>query len=169
MDQWDTIRQWWHGSLVPIPADLVGPHASAATRKFLTEAGLPTDNVFELNFYHDERLLTPIVRGSVTYFTFGDDTGTVPFVIEVGQDAVQTLQPDSPTPFAFVNSTLADFIYCYGLFSDRLPQMVETSVGEREPLVDEVRDLVGARDSEALDCAGLSWWELIFEKIEEGQ
>ena len=64
LHRWDDIREWWQGSILPIPVDLVGPQASVTTKEFLVEVGLPTVNALEFTFYHDERLLTPIVRGS---------------------------------------------------------------------------------------------------------
>ena len=156
------VRALWGDALVPIPASLLGPNVSAGTRAFLTEVGLPRDNRLEFTFYRDERLLTPAVRGPRAYLVFGESGGYVPFAIEAGRDAVVTLHPDGP--FMFVNSTIADFVYCCGVFGQRVDRLLHTPVPERAPQLDAIRRLFDARDPEALDPDGLlSAWEDILQ------
>ncbi|MBF6299392.1 SUKH-4 family immunity protein [Nocardia amamiensis] len=166
VNQWDDVRELWSGSLAPIPAHLVGPHVSAGTAAFLIAVGLPIEHPLEFTFYHDERLLNPAVRGERTFIVFGDDTGTVPFAIERGREEVFSLYPDGP--FMFINSTIADFVYCYGLFSQRVERIVQTPFADRKPLVDELRGLIAARDPEALDPDDLlAWWDSLLEPYEQ--
>jgi hypothetical protein len=168
VDQWQDVRDLWGDALEPVDPALLGPNQSATTRDFLTAAGLPTTHPLDFEFYHDARLSAPVERGSRSYFTFGDDTGTVPFAIADGSDAVVSLYPDGP--FMFINSTIADFVYSYGVFSQRVDRILELPVDDRKPLIDEIRDLIDARDPSALDPDGLlSWWEDLLAPYEEGQ
>lgn len=168
MDQWQDVRELWGDALEPVSPALLGPNVSATTRAFLTAVGLPTAHPLDFTFFHDERLSVPVVRGSRSYFAFGVAAGSSPFAIADGEDAVVSLHPDGP--FMFLNSTIADFVYSYGVFTQRVDRILHLPVEDRKPLVDEIRGLIDARDPEALDPDGLlSGWEDVLEPYEEGQ
>jgi hypothetical protein len=166
VDQWQGVRELWGDALQPIPAGLIPATASPDSKAVLTQVGLPTEHPLDLLFYFDERLLKTVARGGREYFAFGEDGGVVLLATEAGRDEVINVQPDGPQ--MFVNSSIADFLYSYGVFAQREEQVLELPYAERGPLIGEIRDLINARDPEALDPDGwLSWWESLLGQYEE--
>jgi hypothetical protein len=165
VDQWQDVRQVWGNSLRPIPEDLIPPTASAGSKAFLTQVGLPAEHPLDLAFYFDDRLLKRVTQGGADYFAFGEDGGVVLLATEAGRDEVIDLQPDGSG--MFINSSIADFVYSYGVFAQREERILELPHDERGPLIGEVRDLIDTRDPEALDPDGwLSWWDALLEPYE---
>jgi hypothetical protein len=168
VDQWKDVRGQWPEGLVPVRAKFVSPLVTAETRAFLTTVGLPTSCALDtLTFYHDERLLTPVVRGEHTYVAFGDDLEIVPFVLVPGRDEVYDLLPPAQTPSRFVNSTLPDFIYSLGFFCGRIAQLRGDSVAQMKAAVRQVRTTLTARDKRAMS-EPWHWWPRLLHQVEEG-
>jgi hypothetical protein len=165
-DRWREIRQSWGETLRPVPRALIPPTASPGSRAFLSEVGLPVEHPLDLVFYHDDRLLREVVRGTRDYFAFGEDGGVVLLATEAGRDEVVNLHPDGP--FMFVNSSIPDFLYSYGVLARREDRILELPFARRGPLLGEVRDLIDARDPSALDPDGrLSWWDALLTPYEQ--
>ena len=166
MDQWQDIRQLWDKALQPIPERLLPPTASPDSKEFLAQVGLPTEHPVDLLFYFDDRLLKRVTRGTRDYFAFGEDGGVVLLATEAGRSEVYDVQSDGP--YMFINSSIADFVYCYGVLAQRDEQIIELPYAQRGPLLGEVRDLINARDPQALDPDGwLSWWDALLEPYAE--
>jgi len=167
-ERWQDIRRLWGDTLRPVPENLLPPTASPGTKAFLAAVGLPVEHPVDFAFYHDERLLQPVIVGNRRYFAFGEDSPGSPvrLATEACHDAVVVLHPDGP--FMFVNSSVADFVYSYGVLAERIDRIVELPFADRGPLVAEVRALIDARDPDALDPDGLlSAWDDVLGSYEQ--
>jgi hypothetical protein len=168
VDRWNDVQAQWPDGLVPVPEKFISPLVTAQTAEFLTTVGLPTSAVLKtFTFYHDERLLTPIVHGEHTYLAFGDDLGIVPFIQIPGYNEVYDLIPPDSTPTKFVNSTLPDFIYLLGYFCAREARLLGDSPARMKAAVRQVRTALRARDQRAMSQPD-HWWPRLIHQVQEG-
>lgn len=169
MDQRDEIRKVWGDKLVPIPAELISPQASEPTRQMLSTVGLPTETPPLGVFYHDDRLRTPIEVAGQSYLPIGDDHG-VPFAIQLATDQLYQVYPTAPAYNRFANSSIADFLYCYGVVYARMSQLQAAArAGEStEEMADELELAVAARDAPAL-AEDRYYWSMVLDMARDGE
>jgi hypothetical protein len=169
MRRWDDIRQVWAGGLAPIPLERIRPEASTLTREVLSTVGLPTEKESsETYFYHDERLLRPVTFAGRLFLPFNQDHRAL-LAVEPDGDAVYALYPVTPPVIQFVNTDLADFIYCYGLLRARVPDLrAATEARQVKAIVGQLRRRIKAADPQAL-ADKANWWLSTLDQARQGE
>lgn len=167
MDDFHDIRQIWGGALAPLPSDLITAPVSELTRRALTELGLPVADPLEFTFYHDDRVLGRVTEQGRDFFVLGAKYG-IPFGIAADGDAVYRVYPASTAKLRFVNSTLVDFLYCYGLFCRELPELRTTTERAARAIGRRLREQISARDPAAM-VDGHHMWPSLLGAAERGE
>lgn len=164
----EEIHAVWDGQLQPVPAQFVSSRLSVPTRNYLTTIGLPHGSYWA-EFFHDDRLTTPVLRPGREYLPIGaDDRG--PLVIEAKSDSVYHLLPE---PY-YVNAEVSLFVYFHGMFLREIQRLDAVTGMEHDAFADLVTDSMLSIDRRMreLDPAAIakdSWWDvLLIEMIEQG-
>jgi hypothetical protein len=160
---WQEIREAWSDRIRPVPGEVIGSHASAATRAFLTSVGLPATGPWDLAFHRDHRLAAPLSRPDGTYLVVGSQDGAALIAVESGSDQLWDLDPGRPAYRRFINSNLALFLLFLGNYSALLPELERMHQERGEAVVAELRERIRARDPAAVDGTATWWGENLYE------
>src|SRR5437667_3292577 len=118
------LSRLWADGVVPISEALISEEMPAETRAFLTGFGLPTRETYVVEFYHDERLTKPYVRGGRSHFPIGDD-GTAVYAVESQTGEVYDLYPRRDHVSCFVNSDVGWFVFFVGRYLQAQPGLLD--------------------------------------------
>ncbi len=171
------VRRWGREQLVRWEAkSLEGIELPDATRRFLTEAGLPLDvEGMALSFGPDRRglpTLAEFLGGSATsrlhlsrYRRLGSNDVGLHFCVDERQDgAVFAVAPDGGDPVVFVNSGVARLAEC--LLEYRREWMASRDDDDASYAA-RLRSGVAGVDPAALE-ADSSWWSVVVEQAGHG-
>lgn len=161
------IRRLWGDDLVPVPPDVVErPGVTPATAALLREVGLPSSGPVEVEFFHDEQLLSPVVVDGVTYLGLGMETGILLLGLCAGTDDVRAVVPDVAKRPEFINSSLAAFLLFLGLLRARLDD-VRSGEDTAAAAVEALQREFVQRDARALNDVD-AWWLGVLEQALAG-
>jgi hypothetical protein len=162
----EEIRRVWDGHIQPIPSELVPAGVPAATREFLTTVGLPTVPMWQLSFFHDDRLaVIPAggkqylaLAGLVVLFVVDLDTGYV-HDLHVGIGADQ--------PAHLVNSSLALFMFAAGAYRQLQKRLRAIERPPVATLLNDFRQQLRDHDPAAL-ADDYTFWSQTLDGIQAG-
>ena len=147
----DEVREVWDGQIRTVPADLVSPDVSSATRQFLTEVGLPTTEVDNIIFAFDSRLSSTVRQEGREYLVVTDDESNVTFAIDVESEQVFRFHPSRSKYTRFFNSNIATLVFFLGLLKKNVLSLDEVDQEILADAVDSVRIPLSARDPAAME------------------
>jgi len=162
------IREVWAGELQPIKPELVDPRAPAEIRDFLTTVGLPRSDAPTTGFLRD-RPLPVYTRLGRLHLQVAESLDRYPFGVDL-EDGRLTLAWAGPAAPMFVNSGLAEFVYCTGSFERDVRAYVlaaAPSAKRRRRAVDRFRRMLADRDPAAVADA-TSYWPGMLTNVLEG-
>lgn len=161
------IREVWAGDLRPLGPELVDTRVPAAIRDLLTTVGLPRGDAPATGFLHD-RPLPVYTRLGRLYLQVAESLDRYPFGVDLddGRVALAWAGPAAPQ---FVNSGLAEFLYCVGAFErDVTAYVLEAPSDERrQHAADRFRRMLAGRDPAAAADPN-SYWPGMLSNVREG-
>ncbi|KKK04491.1 SUKH-4 family immunity protein [Micromonospora sp. HK10] len=158
----DQTRRVWDGRLALIRPELVDPRVSDRTRRFLTAVGLPTVDVRDIAFVHDERLLDVFSRAGRDYLVVTAEPD-YRYGVDLESDEVVCLYDRYPDDDAPANSSLAAFVLTLGLLHT---QLFEGNAGTQASVadaVDTIWDQLDRWDPAAVADEASHWSTLLDE------
>lgn len=160
----DEVREVWDGDIQPIAAELLPPDVSPATRRFLTEVGLPTVEEAGIVFARDDRLsstihrrgreLLPVTVVGVSGLNFG---------IDVRSDEVFHFDKSPSDYLGFFNSNIAALVFFHGLLRKDVLSLRDVEQEVVEDAIESVRNVMEARDPAAMEDLDRGWNEILDE------
>lgn len=161
----DEVRELWGGDLGPVPAELIAPDVTPATRRFLTEVGLPTVEVYGIEFVHDDRLSTTTrrARRELLVVTAVGESG-LNFGIDVPSDQVFHFDRGLADYLGFFNSNIASMVFFLGLLRTRIRSLGDVDEDVLQEAIDEVRAVMRDRDPAAMADRDTGWHEILDEE-----
>jgi len=150
------IARLWRGRIAAIRPELVNPALPLKSRDLLTAVGLPTENCWHIEFFHDEALRGTYSVGGRDLAAIADDHGT-PIVVDVSEGSVWSVIPGVPQPLQFVNSDLPAFLYALGRYDAEYGNLMRLPPAERNALVSRLKGEFMGRDPESMSRGGAMW------------
>lgn len=152
----DEVRAVWNGRLESV-GDQVSPKVSLATRRFLSEVGLPTGLALPyIIFVHDHRLSRTVQFQDRDLLIITDARSPVGLAIDIGSDRVYELNADRTAPARLFNSNIAALVYFAGRLDRDVLSLEEQPEAILVPAVERIWDELVQRDPEAMD-PGSAW------------
>jgi hypothetical protein len=165
--EYSQLKAFWKENLLKIPEAALSKQAlSPATRKLLTEVGLPKNAPLLLRFYDDARLLSRLLHAGSDYLVIGDDEGTKIGIRAVKED-VWSVDPENQLPLRFINSSLEALLTCLQIYLENQVALRQASDDDALKIVSAMRERFSQIDAQALAGAD-NWWSVILEQTEAG-
>lgn len=158
----EQVRRIWDGRLAQIRPEFVDPRVSDRTRRFLTTVGLPTVDVRDITFVHDERLLDIFSRAGRDYLVVTAEPD-YRYGVDLASDEVVCLYDSYPDDDAAANSNIAAFVLTLGLLHTRLFQGNAGTQASVAAAVDTIWDQLDRWDPAAVDDDASHWSTLLDE------
>jgi len=161
------IREVWAGELQLIKPELVDARVPAQIRDFLATVGLPRGDTPANGFLHD-RPLPVYPRLGRLHLQVAESLDRYRFGVDLEDGRVTLAWADLAAPL-FVNSGLAEFVYCAGSFERDVTAYVlaAPSAKRRHRAVDRFRRMLADRDRVAAADA-TSYWPGMLTNVLEG-
>ncbi|WP_405425895.1 SUKH-4 family immunity protein [Micromonospora sp. NBC_00617] len=158
----EQIRRVWDGRLAPIRPELVHPRVSDRTGRFLTAVGLPTVDVRDIGFVHDERLLSIFSRAGRDYLIVTAEPD-YRYGVDLESDGVICLYDRYPADDTLANSSIAAFVLTLGLFHTHLFEGNAGTQASVADAVDTIWDQLDRWDPAAVNDHAGHWSTLLDE------
>jgi hypothetical protein len=152
------IRDVWNQKMQPIADQVISPKVSVATRRFLSEVGLPIDHSMpDVEFVYDDRLSGTVRSNGSEFLVITDTDSPVVLAVEVVSDQVYELDLSDPANNRFFNSSLPALVFFLGLLNKNVLGLADWTEETLPPAVEGVWDELVARDPRAMD--GTTPWK----------
>jgi hypothetical protein len=160
MGEYADVRQAWADRLAPVPPGDIAAEAASATRELLTTVGLPTAEVYALDFVRD-RLARPLDHLGHRYLVVAESRDHDPFGIDLADGRVHKIFDGRRQFVRFVNSGLPQFLVVLGAWSlETWPSMTAPlSADDHVAALRKFEEFVEDRDPAAL--AGGTYWRQV--------
>ena len=171
----EDIRALWGNAIIEYPSGVVAELAIPAdSRTFLHDTGLPLESELEVRFSNEVAVLEEFIgtdnlaakpdeRNS---YRIGTDGGTE-ICLKRGSGEVVSVDPTGQLPSRFVNSSIASFIVCLGIFAKYRTRIARLADDEIDELIPSTEAEIRKADDHALNHAE-NWWSVVVEQMQDG-
>lgn len=148
----DDVRAVWDGRLQPIADRDIPSSASAATRQFLIDVGLPADpELPDMIFVHDDRLGRTVRYARRELILITDDESPIALVIDSASDQVYEFDARASRPERLFNSNIAALVFFVGVLQKDVFSRESWTEEELVSAVEQIWRDLAERDPEALE------------------